>query len=237
MKRSNHAFTVTELLLAISVLAVLAMFLSAAALMMRRSAETARCVNRLRQVGGALQAYAGDFNQRMLPRYADDVPAGVPQGWPRRLLSLGYLGDPGSVLCPAFTPRRPEDSTRPAATTNASEAYGMRGWVAPGDAWGSTTSLHKPLTAISEPSEFFVLADSIWMNWNAQGYGITPGSVNQGVHFRHQGKANTLFADGHVEAKPAAYFQQIQTTQKAYTGNKVLDILLVDVDGRPISSP
>ncbi len=237
MSRKNHAFTVMELLLAISVVAVLAVLLAAATLVVRRSAETARCVNRLRQVGGALQAYSGDFNQRILPRYANDVGAKEPQGWPRRLLSLGYLSNPESVLCPSFTPRSTAESTRAAATTDASEAFGMRSWVAPGDAWSSTTSLHKPLTAIAEPSEFFMAADSLWINWNSQGYGITPGSVNQAVHLRHQGKANTLFADGHVEAKPASYFREIQTTQKAYTGGKVLEIVLVDADGRTISPP
>lgn len=235
MRKPLRAVTLLELLIAISLLAVLTTMLLSALGSYRKSTEAAQCVSRLRQIGIALQAYTGDFSGKLLPRYADDVGSKEPKGWSRRLLSLGYVSDPNLFFCPSFFPKNNEAATKSPSTVDASQGYGMRTWGIPGGNWNNSTAIHKPATAIEEPSRFFMVADSLWLNWNSQGYGITPGSVNQAVHLRHQGKANALFADGHIEAKTADYFKEISKSQAQYTSGKILDFVIVTPGSEPVT--
>lgn len=217
-----NGFTLLELLAVIAVVAILATLLFPKVQAMIASGQSTKCMANLRQIGGALASYAADNNGKILPRSASDVPVSEPQGWPRRLHSQGYIDNPEVFYCPSFFPRNSREATKP-ISGDASQTYGMRAWALPGvrlSNVGGGMNYHKSVSAVSSPSSFFIVADSVWTSsdWNSQGYGITPGNSSQRVHLRHQKRANTLFLDGHVEAKPAEYFETLHLPehQKEY---------------------
>ena len=88
--------------------------------------------------------------------------------------------------------------------------------------------VHKPVAAITNHGSFFLLADSYWSasNWKSQGYAIgasrIPNTSANRIHVRHSGKANTFFLDGHIEAKPAEYFEKLHLDplQGSYIGGQ-----------------
>jgi prepilin-type processing-associated H-X9-DG protein len=94
--------------------------------------------------------------------------------------------------------------------------------VKPGETIGSTTTrVAKRITVIKVPSDFFIVADSYWMAWGTQGYGISPGEQGDNrVRLDKTGMAGALFLDGHVERKPKAYFEGLGQTQGEYSDNQ-----------------
>ncbi len=64
--RHIRAFTITELVVVVAIVAVLASVSVAAFSMITARAKSARCMNQLRQIGGALNLYLGD-HQMILP--------------------------------------------------------------------------------------------------------------------------------------------------------------------------
>ncbi|HWL52915.1 MAG TPA: prepilin-type N-terminal cleavage/methylation domain-containing protein [Chthoniobacteraceae bacterium] len=223
--RPRLAFTVLELMLVIIIAAVLAVLSWAALGSISRRGENLRCVNHLRQIGVAIHAYAGEFHGMVLPRNYGlhrskddpDKPTGAERAWYSRLYYRQYVADPAIFSCPSL-PLYPKGA-KPTPIRNAgAETYAMRSWVVPGNAWEPQSEEHKPLSAITEPANFFLIVDSVWLSSRNQGYGVAPGNKDQNIHVRHNGKANALFADGHVEAKPAAYFRELGSGSQAQYG-------------------
>ena len=212
-RHGSQAFTLLELLAVTTVILVLVALLFPAFGAFQKRAQAAKCAANLKAVGGAIFAYTADANGRILPRYADDVTDGL-KGWPRRLLNLGYLDNPEVLFCPTFFPINNKQAVHKPSLKDASQTYGMRVWSQPGAKYSSeNTQIHKPLALIQNPADFFLVADSVWTSegWFSQGYGITAakGESKQLIHLRHSKRANALFADGHVEQKPASYFADL----------------------------
>ncbi|HWL54987.1 MAG TPA: prepilin-type N-terminal cleavage/methylation domain-containing protein [Chthoniobacteraceae bacterium] len=219
MKQDKAAFSLVELLVGIVVIAVLASLVLAAALRMGASSRNAECLSRLRQVGGALFRFANDHNGKIPGRAFQAEGESAPIVWHRILVSAGYVqavtsppgdGTPSSPIfyCPSFYPKGP------AVSIHAHMRYGMRVWAPPGKLSSDTELL--PLSAIAVPSGFFLVADSYYTARKSQGYQITHGSRDWTVDLRHSGTSNTLFADGHIEAKGADYFESLPLYQGQY---------------------
>lgn len=227
MHQKNSAFTLVELLVTIAIIGILVVLSTLGIRVAIEKSLSAKCMGNLKQIGAALTAYTGENNGKVPARYVDANVSGE-KGWATRLFKLGYIDNPDVFLCPSFFPRNSMEATKKVATTDAAQAYGMRSWTVPGTDWDGGTSKDKPLAAVEKPSQFFIVADSVWLaaGWYSQGYGITPGSAGQFVHLRHDRLANTLFLDGHVEPKAAEYFERLGDAdqQKAYNGNRVLKI-------------
>lgn len=234
------AFSLIELLVTLAIVAALTMLAFSAMGAMRRYHEGVTCAQRLRAVGTAIFAYAADHRNRILPRSlglmrpaGEARPAGNDVAWPNRLVRRGYAS-PDVFYCPSFRPKRNNLATNPLPDAGRTETYGIRVWIAPGETgFGTniTREEEKPLSAIAQPADFFLVADSYWSAWKSQGYGLVPGNANeQFIHLRHSGKANALFADGHVEAKPGSYFRELHLTERqaAYTGESNLPFGVIE---------
>lgn len=213
----SRAFSLMELLVTVAIIAILAVLLGMGFGALKPKMEAAKCTSNLRQVGTALFAYTADSGNGNLPaRYAPDDRSGI-RSWPQRLLTLGYVGNPEIFYCPSYFPRNDAEarSIGRDASTQSSATYGMRDWTLPRVGSASNKSLdkrlHKPLAVIKNPADFFLVADSFWAasGWISQGYGISSdksGTAQNRIHLRHQHKANTFFADGHVAPMPGEYF-------------------------------
>lgn len=245
-QRSTHVgvsrgFSLLEILIAISVLAILALLLSSTFERARSNSENTKCQYHLRQLGIALFAYAADNQGMILPRnlglYREEGVAKPPvmeRPWPNRLLLFNYISDPNILYCPSFTPYSNAQAASPLPSNGKMQTYGLRTWVTPGNLnWTSnrTREEHKPLSAIDNPADFFLVTDTYWSHpaYASQGYGIAPGMhLEQHVHLRHRQQANALFADGHVAAKSRQYFEELHLTQSAFSGNQPLRFGVID---------
>lgn len=224
--KSNQGVTIAELLIVLLIMVVLFSLALAAMQSGRASMQSAKCISRLRQTGAALFAYAGDHQQTIPTAYRNRGDDTANRAWATRLVYDGYVTDPDILYCPGFFPRSDAESDRKASVYEAvgPRSFGMRKWVEPGTEW-LTSKLEEGqrlLIAITEPGDFFIVADSVWPPHGTQGYAISPGLSEHRVHLRHRGKANALFADGHVEAKPGSYFEELNRVdrQRRYTGEQ-----------------
>lgn len=223
---ARTAFSLTEILIAMGIVVILAALLFPAARGSMDRAKSAKCIANLRSIGGALQAYVAENNGYIMPRALTNA-SGADRYWHARLLNQGYLTDPSVLYCPSFTPNTYQNAKnfpQYDVYKATGQTYGMRLWVAAGRSW-STTELAQPMQSIQSPSRFFLVADSYWDAWQAQGYSIAPGDNGQRAHLRHNKLANALFADGHVEAMGGNYFtNEIPTTQGAYSKSSAIPV-------------
>lgn len=96
-RKRNQAWTLTELLLVLAIIAVLAALLYVCLAPMRGRGSEARCMNNLRQIGVALSMYRQDHDGIDLPQAQSAAAYGLPQ---RNLLSLlPYLKDRNVLKC------------------------------------------------------------------------------------------------------------------------------------------
>jgi len=206
-------FSLLQLLVCIAVVLILATLLFPVINAQSRAALSLKCVHHLRTIGAALGAYAADRDGMLPPRnLGNNREKGKPDAtlrpWGSRLFNLGYLENVDVLYCPAFTPKNAENARGDIREGKGLDTYGMRTWSPP-DLYGTLSEEEKRLSYLEKPSKFFIIGDSYWSAFAAQGYGITPGNASQAVHLRHSGEANLLFADGHVEAKGADYFKTL----------------------------
>ncbi|HWL51950.1 MAG TPA: prepilin-type N-terminal cleavage/methylation domain-containing protein [Chthoniobacteraceae bacterium] len=240
MRKYNNGFSLVEVLAVVILIAVLAILAMGAIGSLKRKLETGVCTANLRQVGVALFAYVADNNGQIMAPYSEDVKS--PRAWPRRLITAGYIANPDILFCPSFFPRNNKEAKRKPAEKDATDTYGLRAWVPPGVTWKlANHRMHHPFKTIQNPADFFIVADSLWTadGWHSQGYSLAPDPKNEAnnkfIHLRHAGKANALFADGHVESKEATYFTTLHETQGAYSGGRAWSVSEQYLkEGRPI---
>lgn len=238
--RAAPGFSLTELLVAITILFILAaLSLVGFSAFMERALST-KCLNNLRQVGASLFSCASDHQNAIPTAYNDREPGNHPNySWGTRLIKEGYIDNLDILFCPAFFPRNNMEAVRNPTNTGAVQSYRMRQWTAPGGSWNADELAYgwHQLAAIASPSTFFIVADSFWdaPGWMSQGYKITPALNEHRVHLRHRGAANALFADGHVEPKNEEYFRSLSLPdaeggQRAYTGGREKEIYTITLE-------
>jgi len=210
-----RAFTLVELLIVIAIIAVFAALLFPVLSTVKQTARASQCVSGLHQIHLALQMYLGDNDNTYFPYYYDLPNAG--RQWyfgyepnygkgdkeGERLLILEraflfpYLKQIGGVsICPSF---RYSSSYYKPKFRGASFGYGY-------NVYGLAGTKEQ---SIRNPEMCLVFADSAQVNdfqWPASRDNplleefpiISP--YDRTFHFRHQVRANCLFADGHVKS-------------------------------------
>ncbi|MDD2710981.1 MAG: type II secretion system protein [Verrucomicrobiae bacterium] len=193
-------FTLTELIVAIGIISILMSLLLPAVKQVRDQAKGLRCLNNLHQIGLALSQYVQDSNGFFPPPYD---PAAF-KTWPMIINNGGYINNKDLCLCPSGVPT--------VWSATATYAYGFR--VAGS---GIYDVGHNRINAldISNPADYFLLADSIYINSGSashlkQFYYLYGANHPQTcIQLRHALGANVLMIDGSVQRKEADYFSNL----------------------------
>jgi len=182
--RKNKGFTLIELLVVIAIIAILAAMLLPALSKARARAKSAVCMNNLKQLGISLLLYYENY-EGLIPK----------------LIALNQFANfiPKSVV---YCPTEKYDS-------HYYSAYGANYMalcypMSAADNYFNLDALRKSKSA----SKMWIFTDSIALKQSGsyaflnrkQFYRCDPRDVDGYIHFRHGGRANFLFVDGHVES-------------------------------------
>ena len=226
--RGRNALTLVELLATATIVSLLLVLVAPVTTRLFATGYNARCVNSLRQLSAATQMYLGDNNQKFFPYY-EDLPEGgrrwyfgtepaSSQGGPegKRTVDVTdsplhpYLLSVGKVeVCPAFP--YGSDYWKP-KFKGASYGYGYNVFLSP-PLRPSPGAPMRPtpisLLSIPQPSKVILFGDCAQVNdFQAPASSGNPlleefymiDDTYKTIHFRHTGRANMVFLDGHVEA-------------------------------------
>jgi prepilin-type processing-associated H-X9-DG protein/prepilin-type N-terminal cleavage/methylation domain-containing protein len=215
MKRS--AFTLVELLVVIAIIAILAALLLPAISQSKRRAQQAQCANNVRQLGIALQGYLTDNHA---------YPFDRRDHW-QQILQESELGltktnnfldlmEQGVWKCP--NANIPANYPEQGYVSYGYNCYGVESngnWTnslgLDGNSWRILGSPVKESEVIS-PIEMIAMGDGFAGangkirdgTGNLERAYVTPFFLDFGgtprAYARHQGKANVVFCDGHVES-------------------------------------
>jgi prepilin-type N-terminal cleavage/methylation domain-containing protein/prepilin-type processing-associated H-X9-DG protein len=191
----QNGFTLIEMLVVIAILAILMSLIAPAVGRAQRSAQNATCQSNLRQIGLAFQNYAVDHRGRMARVQIHPPVHGfwVDNVWPGILRDYLGMGEstghvPASAwttvtLCPAEL--RAEGRT----PANTYFTYGVN---------SNVNSVLDSLGATRSPSQTMLAGcghkDPAHNPWWAS------LQLSRLPHFRHNGRSNFVYFDGHVSS-------------------------------------
>ena len=205
-KNKKNGFTLIELLVVVAIIAILAAMLLPALSQARERARQAICISNLKQLGLALFMYADDYDGWIMPPQS----AGTEGEWTRKLCGSSggrgaYVNNWSLFVCPSFPPYKGQKG--------AYEWYSLYLTYAMAGEYDYTVA--KNTKRVYRPQDSELLVDSISVSppsWVQTTLGISGpvqyfyvrkfrgAAENQKIHFRHNGRANMLFFDGHVES-------------------------------------
>ena len=212
--RTRLAFTLVELLVVVACIALLAGLLLPTLSRARRSAKSAQCTSNLRQLGLAAHMYWDDFGGRAFVERSTytnggwrywfgwlqdgaegerDFDAQAGALWP-------YLQGRGVEICPALNRTSVNFKSK---ARGAAYGYGYNLLV------GTRTGDGIRLSQARDPATLSIFADCAQINnflppatpdqpMLEEFYYFETNSALQSVHFRHSGRAQAWFADGHI---------------------------------------
>ena len=215
-----RGFTLIELLVVIAIIAIVAALLLAAVQSAREGGDAAQCMNNLRELATANLRYAGEHEGRFCPaqepsnrirwhgvRTSTDVPFDPTKG-----PLAPYLGSEARVkLCPTFR----EIISGAGSFENGSGGYGYNAVYVggtPANKWAGESTANFPVptrtvmfadTALSRDSGVQEYPFAEPWQWVSPS-GKLSGPLSPSVHFRHRGKANVAWCDGHITAESPA---------------------------------
>ena len=226
-KETRKGFTLTELLVVIAIIGILAALLLTAVSHSLQQARQIQCVNNVRQLGIALQGTVSE--NHVYPLVALRQPDSGDKLWDR-ILARNELGVPARTEKPPYYPPPGIWHCPAAYQPAGYERYSDYGYNAYGMSAQTDTNTfglggHHPWmvraaelnpappvsgTEVVSPSEMMAIGDgfaggnagvqdSWYLLWRTGGVRDEMGS-NKRSYARHQGHANVVFCDGHVES-------------------------------------
>lgn len=216
LQKPQAGFTLTELLVVIVIVAILAALSFTITRNLKQRAAATKCMKQMREWNTAIHGYSGDNNQQVLiyrwsmvgstdsKAYnsylsSSDVKSPLPNG--QMGIALAYYR-----MCPAQWSIEPSASRGYFMThPNVLQTNGKYGKYPLLDSNNDGTGDSYTLSVISNPSEFLMMMDST-------PEGSTPYRTSEFTTFvkplcvnsdsrkiRHSGQVHGMFADGHVE--------------------------------------
>ncbi len=212
----SKGFTLTELLISIGLIAVLAALLIPAMTSLRSRSQQSRCTGHLRALATALRLSSTEgtsLSPHKRPNTIYSFLGGSVPGedtWSALLFRAGYIENKKIFRCPAVVA-----STAFEAANWYYEVYGLNLITQPGITIGENVSsggysggvYTLPISRVSEPSRLILLTDSRAAALSAAGQEVqrfrllqgTASAKADGISLRHGGRANVAFLDGHIE--------------------------------------
>ncbi|MCU0751072.1 MAG: prepilin-type N-terminal cleavage/methylation domain-containing protein [Akkermansiaceae bacterium] len=203
-----RGFTLTEVLVVITIIVVLAVLSTLGVSKLRSSAQGATCTSNLRQIGAAMISYTTD-NSGQLPPLEDRTKSGdgLAGIWPQIVADGGYLprvtNSAGKLSCNAGVWACPGCTV---VQTNYQGYGGAEGTVMQVKKGSVPGSGSIRLAQISRPERTWLVGDTannakdLKTGWYAIWANPKQWTNSHAPAARHGGKVNVCMVDGHVES-------------------------------------
>ncbi|KKR03282.1 MAG: hypothetical protein UT30_C0033G0008 [Candidatus Uhrbacteria bacterium GW2011_GWF2_39_13] len=205
-------FTLIELLIVISIIAILAGLLLPALKKSRDAAKGIVCKNNIKQVALVLSQYSLDYSG-YIPKYYD---YDLKLTWQQIICNEGYIATPERrkaciFVCPSFRPYVYRGSD---GTDGAGCIYGLWQNYLGGGIDGHINLITATETPIISDTIISVADPRQW-------YCFYSTNSEKVIHLRHQKKANILFNDGSVRSIDGNYLNNFKISGVLHPWNYI----------------
>ena len=210
--RRRTGFSLIEILIVISIIALLVAMVVPVIGMVRASARTVGCMNNLNQIGIALRGWSADHENAIVTNWDDAMGRNTPEwGWQGQIRP--YLFSDNATFGERLvqTMRCPEMRGEMIWNVNDPTTYGKN--IRTGQCPPPQNNNGYPVlkfARIVKPNEAMMIGDTAPYGWDTSRHprDLHPWIFDAGiwgVAFNHRGKGPFLMADGHVEMRAEAF--------------------------------